>query len=158
MTMCDAERRLLANALLDISNEWFVLVSESCIPIFDFNTTYRYFQNSNKSFLMAFDDPGPYGRGRYNWNMTPEVELDQWRKGSQWFEVNRELAIEIVKDTVYYPKFKEFCRPSCYSDEHYIQTMLSIEASQSLANRSVTWVDWSRIAAHPARFGRGDIT
>uniref|UniRef100_A0A0E0D656 Uncharacterized protein n=1 Tax=Oryza meridionalis TaxID=40149 RepID=A0A0E0D656_9ORYZ len=64
MTMCDAERRLLANALLDISNEWFVLVSESCIPIFNFNTTYRYLQNSSQSFVMAFDDPGPYGRGR----------------------------------------------------------------------------------------------
>ena len=158
MTMCDAERRLLANALLDISNEWFVLVSESCIPIFDFNTTYRYFQNSNRSFLMAFDDHGPYGRGRYNWNMTPEVELDQWRKGSQWFEVHRELAIEIVKDTVYYPKFKEFCRPHCYVDEHYFPTMLTIEAPNSLANRSVTWVDWSRGGAHPATFGRGDIT
>ena len=68
MTMCDAERRLLANALLDISNEWFVLVSESCIPIFDFNTTYDYFQNSSQSFVMVFDDPGPYGRGRYNYN------------------------------------------------------------------------------------------
>jgi len=138
MTMCDAERRLLANALLDISNEWFVLVSESCIPVFDFNTTYQYFLNSSQSFVMAIDDPGPYGRGRYNWNMTPEVELDQWRKGSQWFEVNRELAIEIVKDTVYHPKFKEFCRPSCYADEHYVQTMLSIEVPQALANRSVT--------------------
>ncbi|KAL6637781.1 hypothetical protein ACP70R_025353 [Stipagrostis hirtigluma subsp. patula] len=158
MTMCDAERRLLANALLDISNEWFVLVSESCIPIFDFNTTYQYFQNSSKSFVMVFDDPGPYGRGRYNWNMTPEVELEQWRKGSQWFEVDRELAIAIVKDTVYYPKFKEFCRPHCYVDEHYFPTMLAIEAPHSLANRSVTWVDWSRGGAHPATFGRGDIT
>ncbi|KAF2941140.1 glycosyltransferase BC10-like [Oryza sativa Japonica Group] len=158
MTMCDAERRLLANALLDISNEWFVLVSESCIPIFNFNTTYRYLQNSSQSFVMAFDDPGPYGRGRYNWNMTPEVELTQWRKGSQWFEVNRELAIEIVRDTLYYPKFKEFCRPHCYVDEHYFPTMLTIEAPQSLANRSITWVDWSRGGAHPATFGRGDIT
>nr|CAB3498329.1 unnamed protein product [Digitaria exilis] len=158
MTMCDAERRLLANALLDISNEWFVLLSESCIPVYDFNTTYQYFQNSSQSFVMAIDDPGPYGRGRYNLNMTPEVELDQWRKGSQWFEVDRDLAIQIVKDTVYHPKFKEFCRPSCYADEHYIQTMLSIEAPQALANRSVTWVDWSRIAAHPARFGRRDVT
>ena len=144
MSMCDAERRLLANALLDISNEWFVLVSESCIPIFDFNTTYKYFQNSSQSFVMVFDDHGPYGRGRYNYNMTPEVELTQWRKGSQWFEVDRELGIEIIKDTRYYPKFKEFCRPSCYVDEHYFPTMLTIEAPQSLANRSVTWVDWSR--------------
>eukprot|EP00494_Astrolonche_serrata_P020213 UN20431 len=36
--------------------------------------------------------------------------------------------------------------------------MLTIEAPQSLANRSATWVDWSRGGAHPATFGRGDIT
>ncbi|KQK13377.1 uncharacterized protein LOC100835983 [Brachypodium distachyon] len=159
MTLCDAERRLLANALLDISNEWFVLVSESCIPISGFNTTYEYFQNSRQSFVMAIDDPGPYGRGRYDYNMMPEVEFVQWRKGSQWFEVDRELAIQIIRDTRYYPKFNEFCRPHhCYVDEHYFHTMLSIEAPQSLANRSVTWVDWSRGGAHPATFGRGDIT
>ncbi|CAN6292378.1 unnamed protein product [Urochloa humidicola] len=161
ITMCDAERRLLANALLDISNEWFVLVSESCIPLFDFNTTYQYFQNSSQSFVMSFDDPGKDGRGRYNLNMAPEVQLEQWRKGWQWFEVDRELAIAIVRDTFYYPKFKQFCRPGCYADEHYIQTMLTIEATHSLANRTVTWVDWSRAgpyAAHPAAFGRGDIT
>uniref|UniRef100_A0A0A9DBT7 Uncharacterized protein n=1 Tax=Arundo donax TaxID=35708 RepID=A0A0A9DBT7_ARUDO len=161
MSMCDAERRLLANALLDISNEWFVLVSESCIPLFDFNTTYQYFQNSNQSFIMSIDDPGRDGRGRYNLNMAPEVELTQWRKDWQWFEVDRELAIAIVKDTVYYPKFKEFCRPGCYADEHYFHTMLTIEAPHRLANRTATWVDWSRggpNAAHPATFGRGDIT
>ncbi|KAL2940183.1 ATP-dependent zinc metalloprotease YME1-like protein [Bienertia sinuspersici] len=35
MSMCDAEKRLLANALLDISNEWFILVTESCIPLYN---------------------------------------------------------------------------------------------------------------------------
>nr|CAB3498330.1 unnamed protein product [Digitaria exilis] len=121
----------------------------------------KYLQNSSQSFVMSIDDPGPDGRGRYNLNMAPEVEFEQWRKGWQWFEVNRELAVSIVRDTIYYPKFKQFCRPGCYADEHYIQTMLTIEATHSLANRTVTWVDWSRggpHAAHPATFGRGDIT
>ncbi|KAF3562384.1 hypothetical protein DY000_02019213 [Brassica cretica] len=158
MTMCDAEKRLLANALLDISNEWFVLVSESCIPLFNFTTIYSYLSRSKHSFMGAFDDPGPFGRGRYNHNMEPEVPITKWRKGSQWFEINRELAATIVKDTLYYPKFKEFCRPACYVDEHYFPTMLTIEKPMALANRSLTWVDWSRGGPHPATFGRSDIT
>uniref|UniRef100_A0A7N0V0D5 Core-2/I-branching beta-1,6-N-acetylglucosaminyltransferase family protein n=1 Tax=Kalanchoe fedtschenkoi TaxID=63787 RepID=A0A7N0V0D5_KALFE len=158
MSMCDAERRLLANALLDISNEWFVLVSESCIPIFNFQFIYHYLRRSRYSFVGAFDDPGPYGRGRYNQNMAPEVNITQWRKGSQWFEVDRRAAVRIVEDTKYYPKFLEFCKPACYVDEHYFPTMLSIETPSVLANRSVTWVDWSRGGAHPATFGRADIT
>ncbi|CAN1147318.1 Glycosyltransferase BC10 [Linum perenne] len=158
MSMCDAERRLLANALLDISNEWFILLSESCIPIYNFSIIYRYIAKSKYSFVGAFDDEGPFGRGRYNENMAPEVNITQWRKGSQWFEVNRELAVKIVEDTKYYPKFEEFCKPHCYVDEHYFPTMLTIEAMHTLANRSITWVDWSRGGAHPATFGRGDIT
>ncbi|KAJ0961086.1 hypothetical protein J5N97_000987 [Dioscorea zingiberensis] len=158
MSMCDAERRLLANALLDISNEWFVLLSESCIPLYNFSTIYQYLMGSQYSFVGAFDDSGPYGRGRYNFLMAPEVNISQWRKASQWFEVNRELAVTIVKDTVFYPKFKEFCKPHCYVDEHYFPTMLTIEAPHLLANRTITWVDWSRGGAHPATFGKVDIT
>ncbi|KAF3450644.1 hypothetical protein FNV43_RR06733 [Rhamnella rubrinervis] len=157
MSMCDAERRLLANALLDISNEWFVLLSEACIPLTNFSIVYRYISRSRYSFMGSFDEPGPYGRGRYNGNMAPEVNITDWRKGSQWFEVSRQLAIKIVEDTTYYPKFREFCTPACYVDEHYFQTMLSIETPHLLANRSLTYVDWSRGGAHPATFGQADI-
>ncbi|KAK4412581.1 hypothetical protein Salat_2905200 [Sesamum alatum] len=158
MSMVDAERRLLANALLDISNEWFVLLSESCIPLYNFSMVHNYITRSKYSFMGAFDDPGPYGRGRYNDNMLPEVNITDWRKGSQWFEINRKLALYIVEDTKFYPKFSEFCKPACYVDEHYFPTMLTIQAANLLANRSITWVDWSRGGAHPATFGGSDIT
>ncbi|KAL3632897.1 hypothetical protein CASFOL_025881 [Castilleja foliolosa] len=157
MSMCDAERRLLANALLDVSNERFVLLSEACIPLHNFSIVYRYIQRSRFSFIGAVDEPGPYGRGRYNENMSPVVNLTNWRKGSQWFEVNRRLAVDIVQDSVYYPKFEQFCRPACYVDEHYFPTMLTIESPRLLANRSLTWVDWSRGGAHPATFGKADV-
>ncbi|KAI3694213.1 hypothetical protein L1987_77175 [Smallanthus sonchifolius] len=158
MSICDAERRLLANGLLDISNEYFIFVSESCIPLFNFTTIYHYMTRSKYSFMGSFDDPGPYGRGRYDPNMLPEVNISQWRKGSQWFEANRKLASIIISDVAYYPKFLEFCRPPCYVDEHYFPTLLTTRAPNLLANRSLTWVDWSRGGAHPATFGANDIT
>ncbi|CAD6269487.1 unnamed protein product [Miscanthus lutarioriparius] len=77
-SMLDAERRLLANALLDPANERFVLLSESCVPLYGFPA-------------------------------------------------------------------------------HYLPTALSIEAPARIANRSVTWVDWSRGGAHPATFGEKDV-
>lgn len=156
--MCDAERRLLANALLDISNEWFVLLSEACIPLQKFSIIYHYISRSRFSFMGAFDEPGPYGRGRYDDKMLPEVNIDQWRKGSQWFEANRKLAVDIIKDLKYYPKFEQFCTPDCYVDEHYFPTMLTIESPYLLANRTLTYVDWSRGGAHPATFGKNDVT
>uniref|UniRef100_A0A0D3HX48 Uncharacterized protein n=1 Tax=Oryza barthii TaxID=65489 RepID=A0A0D3HX48_9ORYZ len=123
--MFDAERRLLANALLDGGNERFVLVSESCVPLHGFPAVYGYLTASRHSFVGAFDDPGPHGRGRYRPGLAPEVSPEQWRKGAQWFEVDRSLAVFVVGDERYYPRFRELCRPPCYVDEHYLPTVLS---------------------------------
>ncbi|KAK7343417.1 hypothetical protein VNO77_12135 [Canavalia gladiata] len=158
VNMIEAERRLLANALIDISNQRFVLLSESCIPLFNFSTIYSYLMNSTQNYVMAFDDPSAVGRGRYSIQMLPEVSLQQWRKGSQWFEMDRELALEVVSDTKYFPVFQEYCKGSCYADEHYLPTFVSIKFWEGNSNRSLTWVDWSRGGPHPAQFLRSDIT
>jgi hypothetical protein len=157
-TMIDAERRLLANALLDFSNQRFVLLSESCIPLFNFKTIYSHLMGSKQSFVGCFDDPRKPGRGRYNPKMFPTVTITDWRKGSQWFEVHRELAVHIVSDSKYYSIFKQYCLPSCYVDEHYIPTLVNILFPELNSNRSITWVDWSRGGPHPGKFGWGDIT
>ncbi|KAF4360795.1 hypothetical protein F8388_015118 [Cannabis sativa] len=158
VSMIEAERRLLANALLDISNQRFVLLSEACIPLFDFKTVYNYLINAKKNHVMAYDEPGAVGRGRYNYHMYPEISLKQWRKGSQWFEMGRELAIEVVSDQIYFPIFQKYCHGSCYADEHYLPTFVSIKFWEGNSNRSLTWVDWSKGGPHPARFWRTDVT
>lgn len=158
VTLADAERRLLANALLDFSNERFVLLSETCIPVYNFKTVYKYLISSTRSFVDSYDDPSRYGRGRYSRNMLPEIKLAQWRKGSQWFELSRALATDIVADTKYYAIFSKYCKPSCYPDEHYIPTYLNMFYGDLVANRSVTWVDWSMGGPHPATFEKANIT
>ncbi|KAG2267821.1 hypothetical protein Bca52824_062376 [Brassica carinata] len=156
--LTDAEKRLLANALLDFSNERFVLLSESCVPVYNFSTVYSYLINSAYSFVDSYDEPTRYGRGRYSRKMLPDIKLHHWRKGSQWFEVNRKLAIYIISDSKYYSLFKQFCRPACYPDEHYIPTFLNMFHGSVNANRSVTWVDWSIGGPHPATYGADNIT
>ncbi|GLU06050.1 hypothetical protein SLE2022_231140 [Rubroshorea leprosula] len=156
--LADAERRLLANALLDFSNERFVLLSESCIPVYNFPTVYKYLNGSAYSFVDSNDDPTRYGRGRYNRKMLPDIKLYQWRKGSQWFEMQRTVAIYMVSDTKYYNLFRKYCRPACYPDEHYIPTFLNMFHGSLSANRTVTWVDWSVGGPHPAMYDEADIT
>ncbi|KAJ1703267.1 hypothetical protein LUZ63_003046 [Rhynchospora breviuscula] len=158
ITLLDAEKRLLANALLDFQNERFVLISESCIPVFNFQMVYNYLMNSGHSFVDSFDENTPQGRGRYSRHMFPDIRLYQWRKGSQWFEASRKLAVSVVGETRYYEIFKKFCLPSCYPDEHYIPTYVNMFFGEVNANRSVTWVDWSRGGPHPATYGGSDIT
>lgn len=158
VSLVDAEKRLLANALLDFSNERFVLLSESCIPIYNFPTVYKYLTESIHSFVESYDDPSRYGRGRYSRWMLPDIKLAEWRKGSQWFEMHRTLAVKIIVDTKYYIIFKKHCKPSCYPDEHYIPTYLRKFHGPLNANRTVTYVDWSEMAPHPASFTAGNVT
>ncbi|KAL3838990.1 hypothetical protein ACJIZ3_023581 [Penstemon smallii] len=158
INMVEAERRLLANALLDSSNQRFVLLSEACIPLYNFNTVYDYLMKSRTSFVESYDLWGPVGRGRYNDLMMPHVKIEQWRKGAQWFEMDRELAVEIISDHKYFHLFKEYCKPACYSDEHYIPTFLTMKYPTKIANRTLTWVDWSRGGPHPTKFLRTDVT
>jgi hypothetical protein len=157
-TMIDAERRLIANALLDSSNERFVLLSETCIPLFNFTTTYNYLIEAKQSFVGSYDDPRKTGRGRYNPQMSPTISLANWRKGSQWFEVSRKVAIDIISDSKYYPLFSKFCSPPCYMDEHYIPTLVNILCPQENSNRSITWVDWSKSGPHPGKFVRQAVS
>ncbi|KAG4959125.1 hypothetical protein JHK87_035758 [Glycine soja] len=83
ISMVDAERRLLANALQDTDNQQFVLLSDSCVPLYDFDYIYNYLMYTNISFVDCFKDPGPHGNGRYSDRMLPEVEVKDFRKGAQ---------------------------------------------------------------------------
>ncbi|XP_047333229.1 glycosyltransferase BC10-like [Impatiens glandulifera] len=158
VNMIEAERRLLANALLDFSNKRFILLSETCIPLFNFSTIYSYFMNTTQNFVESYDLPGPVGRGRYSPNMGPTITIEQWRKGSQWFQMDRDLALEIISDEKFFPIFQNYCKGSCYADEHYMPTFVSSMFWVPNSNRTLTWVDWSRGGPHPSRFVRADVT
>ncbi|KAJ4963611.1 hypothetical protein NE237_023550 [Protea cynaroides] len=157
-SLIEAERRLLANAVLDVSNQRFVLLSESCIPLFNFSTVYSHLIGSTKTFVEVYDDRTSVGRGRYSRHMYPTIEVKQWRKGSQWFEIDRDLAIEVVTDNKYFPLFGRHCKGSCYADEHYLPTFVNIRFPWKNANRTLTWVDWTRGGPHPTKFLRPYMT
>uniref|UniRef100_K4BX85 Glycosyl transferase, family 14 n=1 Tax=Solanum lycopersicum TaxID=4081 RepID=K4BX85_SOLLC len=158
VNMVEAEKRLLANALLDISNQRFVLLSEACIPLFNFSTIYTHLINSNQNFVETYDLPGPTGRGRYRSQMSPTITHPQWRKGSQWFQIDRDLALEVVSDKKYFSVFQKHCMRPCYADEHYLPTFVNMKFKNGNSGRTLTWVDWSKGGPHPARFNRLDIT
>ncbi|XP_054788487.1 glycosyltransferase BC10-like isoform X1 [Prosopis cineraria] len=159
----EAERRLLANALSDPDNQHFVLLSDSCIPVRSFDFVYNYFLLANVSFIECFVDPGPHGNGRYIEHMLPEVEMKNFRKGSQWFSMKRQHAIMILADNLYLTKFKFHCRPkmngrNCYASEHYLPTFFNMFDPSGIANWSVTYVDWSEGKWHPRLFKVQDVT
>ncbi|PKA65811.1 hypothetical protein AXF42_Ash017336 [Apostasia shenzhenica] len=164
ISMVDAEKRLLANALQDTNNQHFVLLSDSCVPLHNFDYVYNYLMETNVSFVDCFADPGPHGAGRYSERMLPEIEKKDWRKGSQWFSIKRQHALILLADSLYYTKFKLYCKPAmegnknCYADEHYLPTVLSMADPTGIANWSVTHVDWSEGKWHPRSYRAKEVT
>ncbi|KAG5252044.1 Core-2/I-branching beta-1,6-N-acetylglucosaminyltransferase family protein [Salix suchowensis] len=155
-SMIEAEKLLLLAALHDPANQRFVLLSDSCVPLYSFTYLYSYLMSSSKSFVDSFID---VEEDRYSPKMSPIIRKDRWRKGSQWISLVRRHAKIVAEDYFVFPIFKEFCKRwppkdvdnrkethqifvtqyflqtllrifkrhrNCIPDEHYVQTLLAM--------------------------------
>lgn len=183
-TMIQAERILLENALMDPSNERFVFLSDSCIPLYNFSYTYDYIMSTSTSFVDSFADTKD---ARYNPKMDPVIPVKNWRKGSQWGVLNRKHAEIVMKDGKVLPVFQQHCKRkslpefwrdqpfsgdnskehNCIPDEHYVQTLLAQEGLEGeVTRRSLTYTAWDLSAPkdrerrgwHPVTFKFSDAT
>lgn len=183
-SMIEAERILLRKALEDPANQRFILVSDSCVPLYNFSYTYDYVMSSPKSFVDSFVDPKA---SRYNPKMAPTIRKDKWRKGSQWVALIRKHAEVMVADETIFPIFKRHCkrRPllpehlrkqpqprvvqkehDCIPDEHYVQTLLAMRGLEGeLERRTVTYTLWNQTKNkldvqgwHPVMFRQADVS
>ena len=173
-TLISAARRLLATALLDDpSNQFFALLSQSCIPLHPFPTMYN---------ALLSDNAGPHGRHRSfieikdnDWVlhdryyargdevMLPEVPYDRFRAGSQFFVLTRRHAIMVVRDMRLWKKFKLPClikrRDSCYPEEHYFPTLLDMQDPEGCTKYSLTRVNWTdQVEGHPHTYRPGEVS
>ncbi|KAE8660289.1 putative Eukaryotic aspartyl protease family protein [Hibiscus syriacus] len=119
--------------------------------------------HANMSFIDCFVDPGPHGNGRYSAHMLPEVEEKDFRKGAQWFTMKRKHAMIVMADSIYYSRFRDYCKPfmdgkNCIADEHYFPTFFHLVDPGGIANWSVTHVDWSERKWHPKSYRAQDVT
>ena len=161
VSLVAAERRLVASALLDHGNERFALVSESCIPLYNFTTVHAVLTGAGgTNFVDSFVRRDSVVRYDPFFGRRGNITLAQWRKGAQWFEMGRGLALELVADGAYFPAFVEFCarRRVCFAEEHYLPTLLSVLGWRGNANRTITYADWRRGGAHPRTHGARDVT
>ncbi|XP_044460872.1 glycosyltransferase BC10-like [Mangifera indica] len=177
-TLISAARRLLANALIDDPlNLYFVLLSQSCIPLHSFQFIYhslfgnslslfRAFasQSKYKSFIEILDDdpnlPERYiARGKNV--MLPEVPYEQFRVGSQFFILSKRHALLVIKDKRLWRKFKLPCLNlnSCYPEEHYFPTLLSMEDPAGCSGYTLTRVNWTEsVSGHPHTYQAAEVS
>ena len=92
------------------------------------------------------------------------VPEDKWRKSSQWASLTRKHAAAVVADTQIDATFRSLChyrewdpelerKYLCFSDEHYIPTLLAIrgwDAETDCFGYNVH-TDWTEGGPHPVR-------
>ncbi|XP_022132078.1 uncharacterized protein LOC111005037 [Momordica charantia] len=163
-TLAAAARRLLAHALLhDSANSMFALLSPSCIPLHSFHFTYSTLIRSNKSFIEVLkNEIGTYDRwaARGPEVMLPVVKLADFRIGSQFWILTRKHARMVVSDERVWSKFDLPCVrwDTCYPEENYFPTLLSMGDHPGLVTATLTHVDWKgRFDGHPRTYEASDV-
>ncbi|GAB4855194.1 hypothetical protein Ancab_023819 [Ancistrocladus abbreviatus] len=170
-TLISAERRLLATALIDDQlNTYFALLSQSCIPLHSFHYVYQTLYVSfnpfirRKSYIEILDNE-PILKDRYEARgkkvMMPEVPFEQFRVGSQFFILNRKHALTVIKDRRLWRKFRLPCinTDSCYPEEHYFPTLLSMKDPRGCSHYTLTRVNWTdSVEGHPHTYRPSEVT
>ncbi|KAK7384714.1 hypothetical protein VNO78_30415 [Psophocarpus tetragonolobus] len=161
-TLAAAARRLLAHALLDDrGNSMFVLLSPACIPLHSFNFTYHALLRDDKSFIEILDNEETiYDRWAARGTHAPEVRLEDFRVGSQFWALTRRHAQLVVSDRVLWPKFNVPCLrwDTCYPEENYFPTLLSMWHPEECVHATLTHVNWTgRVDGHPRTYEAWEV-
>ncbi|KAL3850253.1 hypothetical protein ACJIZ3_012135 [Penstemon smallii] len=173
-TLISAARRLLATAMLDDpSNAYFALISQHCIPLHSFSYFYNFLFDLGRLSVTDFEfssyieilDNEPTLWDRYNARgenvMLPEVGFEEFRVGSQFFVLTRKHALKVIKDRKLWRKFKLPCLnlDSCYPEEHYFPTLLSMQDPNKCTQFTLTNVNWTgSVNGHPHTYHPSELS
>ncbi|KAI3870299.1 hypothetical protein MKX03_029688 [Papaver bracteatum] len=93
--------------------------------------------------------------------MMPEVSFDDFRVGSQFFILTRRHSLLVIRDRRLWRKFRLPClnKESCYPEEHYFPTLLSMEDPKGCTHFTLTNVNWTgSTGGHPHEYKPGEIS
>ncbi|XP_068634875.1 glycosyltransferase BC10-like [Aristolochia californica] len=116
------------------------------------------------SFIeILADEPGLWERytARGDNVMLPEVPFSRFRVGSQFFILTRSHALLVIRDRRLWKKFRLPCRKreSCYPEEHYFPTLLSMEDPMGCTHFTLTRVNWTgSTGGHPHTYGPAEVS
>lgn len=153
ISIVEATLHLLRSALEDLSNMYFMLLSESCIPIVDFECLWTFLKeqtvprsifNGGKcpwDFYYRYHDVSPLPDG------SPYIGWDRFMVQSQWMLLCRDdaqLLDETRNDTQYF-------RHMPIPDEHYFINVLH-RNGRAFDYRPLVYMEWRSGQKHPNTF------
>jgi hypothetical protein len=147
ISLVKATLKLFNEAFKNKQNEYFILLSDKCIPLYNPDTIYNNIKRIDNNLIMCFKQ----NEERIN-NLQDKKFLtkDEFMKQHQWMCLKRE-TIKFLIENDFTQKFGEKFK---YSDEHYFINVIN-KYNISFINRQITYVNWNskkRSKAHPQTY------
>ncbi|KAK8350310.1 hypothetical protein V6Z11_A06G202200 [Gossypium hirsutum] len=121
-------------------------------------------QRRHKSYIqILFGEPHLFNRyvARGPRVMLPEISFGWFRIGSQFFILAKRHSLLVLKERMLWSKFKLPCIDlySCYPEEHYFPTLLSMEDPKGCSHYTLTRVNWNdSIDGHPHTYHSPEVS
>ena len=159
MSQVKAIKDLGRQALEDPLNEYFVLMSEACIPLHSFPTFKQGLLSQNKSIVNAcWMDPKNMELDT-RWRSSLDsvgLKKEYWRKSATWFALKRSHMKVFVSELAMEQAFD----PVPCVDEHYLPTILAYHQLDNETTCSDGFVHhyFPPNAAHPVTHSGDAVT
>ncbi len=158
LSLVTATKNLVKAALKDPLNEWFVLMSESCVPLVPFPKFRSILLAHKQSIINAckMDDNMMHIR---RWKKELEhvgLRKSNWRKSAEWFAITRRHATIFANENVIDEGFTKIFAP----DEHYLPTLLAYHGldNETTCTDGFAHVNWPTLqSSHPYSYSVNEI-
>jgi len=148
ISLVKATIELLKEAYKCEDNHYFILLSDSCIPLHDFNYIYDKIINYNCSIINEFENTEEYIKNKYDqMNDKLKYKLENFKKQHQWILLKRDL-VEWYINNIYFDDFKNINTP----DEYYFINLFNrfnLSKKYKLKSQPLTFVNWNELSNNP---------
>jgi hypothetical protein len=135
---------MLEEAYMNPDNMYFILISDSCIPITTFNEFYNFLIEQDQSYILAYDS----NKERYDELLDKNfISKENFKKQHQWMILNRSATHLIISTRHHTNLFTNMFAP----DEHYFINVL-LHYDYPFINKLITYTDWRNSTEHPKTF------
>jgi hypothetical protein len=152
ISLVQATINLFKEAFLDDNNKKFILLSETCLPLYNFNYIYNKILENNITYIHHLPwDTNKMKKERYSKLLNQEqIDFKYFRKQSQWLIFSRDDYTFLINHIKHINDYKNMFAP----DEQFFINLFT-QYKRQFINQMTTYVDWSNKTT-PMEFNKLD--
>jgi hypothetical protein len=138
-SLVEATLILFKEAYVDETNLFFILLSDKCIPLYNFDYIYKAIFTNNSNIILSNICPHFINAIKRYEKLTDKsfIDISEFRTDSQWLLLNRETVNFFINNNFLHLYSDSFS----VVDEHYFGNICS-KFNISYINKRITYVNW----------------